>query len=236
MRTNQTEATGSTTTGGRNSVAGSASIHFDMGRASNGTVIIVYYDEAANTLKLIYNNTPVGANGLYAGSFSAPLVLDSSYNGTNVSLAVDGSDHIHIAYYDSASADLKYIYLDSYLDTVPDVVRVDAYHSVGLWTDIEVSSAGVPYIAYYNNSENGTGDSIKLTHYLSALPPVLDGVDGSNNITGLWESLTVPVRNVPRGGLPQFNRVNLEMNNGGEPVLGFLADDVETSVRLPEIP
>ena len=236
VQTNQTEATGDNTTGGRNTVAGSASIYFDMGRVADGTIVIVYYDEAANTLKLIYNNSPVGADGLYAGSFSAPLTLDSSYNGAHVSLAVDGGNHIHIAYYDSASADLKYIYLDSYMDTTPDAARVDAYHSVGLWTDIEVTSAGVPYIAYYNNSENGTGDSIKLTYYLGTLPTVLDGVDGSNNITGNWECLTVPVRDVPRGGLPQFNRVNLEFNNSNQPVLGFLADDIEYSTRLPEIP
>ena len=89
----------------------------------------------ANQLKFTYNATPVNGNGRYGGSFAAPLNLDTTYNGTYVSLAVDSADHIHIAYYDSANADLKYIYLDSHLDTTPSIALVDAYHSVGPWTD-----------------------------------------------------------------------------------------------------
>jgi len=135
-----------------------------------------------------------------------------------------------------ASADLKYIYLDSYNDSTPDIARVDAYHSVGLWTDIQVDSSGIPYIAYYNNSENGTVDSIKLAYFLGSLPTVTDGVDGSGNITGNWECMTVPVTGVPRGGLPQFNRVSLGFDASGDPLLGYLADDIEYSRMLPELP
>jgi hypothetical protein len=234
---NQVEAAGDGTAAGRNVVAGSASLSFDMGLTSTGVIVVVYYDEAVNSLRLIYNTAPVnGGTGLYGGSFSAPLTLDTAYNGTYVSMTVDTADHIHIAYYDSANADLKYIYLDSYTDTVPDVARVDAYHSVGLWTDVAVSAAGTPYIAYYNNSENGTVDSIKLTYYTGILPTVLDGVDGSDNITGDWESLTVPVTDVPRGGLPQFNQVSLGFDTADNPVIGYLADDIEYSVFLAEIP
>jgi hypothetical protein len=239
---NQDEATGDGTAGvvgnpdGRNTVAGSASQYFDIGLTSGGVLVVAYYDEAANRLKFTYNTAPVNGNGLYGGSFSTPLSMDTSYNGAYVSLAVDNSDHIHIAYYDSANADLKYIYLDNYTDTTPSVARVDAYTSVGLWTDIQVNASGVPVIGYYNNSENGTGDSIKLARYLGSLPTVSDGVDGLGNITGNWECLTVPVNDPPRGGLPQFSRVNLGFDGSGDAVLGYLADDLEYSVELPEVP
>jgi hypothetical protein len=234
---NQDEANDDGTAPGRNTIAASASKFFDMGLTSGGDLVVAYYDETANRLKVTYNENPVnGATGLFGGSFPVHTSMDSPYNGSYVSLAVDTADHIHIAYYDSASADLKYIYLDSYNDTTPDIARVDAYHSVGLWTDIQVDSTGVPFIAYYNNSENGTVDSIKIAYYLGTLPTVSDGVDGSGNITGNWECLTVPVTDVPRGGLPQFNRVNLGFDTSGNPVIGYLADDIEYSTPLPEIP
>jgi large repetitive protein len=239
---NQVEAVGDGTAGtagtenGRNLVAGSASQFFDMGLTGSGVLVVAYYDEAANQLKFTYNANPVNGNGRYAGSFAAPLDLDVTYNGTYVSLAVDAFDHIHIAYYDSADADLKYIYLDSYVDTTPSIARVDAYHSIGPWTDIRTTAAGVPSIAYYNNSENGTRDSIKLATYLGSLPTVSDGVDGSGAVTGSWECLTVPTRDVPQGGLPQFNRVNLGFDASSDPTLGYLADAVEYSNYLPEIP
>jgi hypothetical protein len=91
-------------------------------------------------------------------------------------------------------------------------------------------------IGYFNNSENGTGDSIKLARYLGTLPTVADGVDTLGNVTGTWECFTVPVNDAPRGGLPQFNRVNLGFDISGDAVLGYLADDLEYSVQVPEIP
>jgi hypothetical protein len=233
--TNQAEAAGDGTAAGRNVLAGTASQSFDIGRTSGGVLVAVYYDEAANQLRFTYNTTPVNGSGLYGGSFAAPLDLDTTYNGSFVSLHVDTANHIHIAYYDSAEADLKYIYLDSYSDTTPSIARVDAYHSVGLWTDVRTNAAGVPYIAYYNNSENGTRDSLKLARYLGTLPTVSDGVDGSGNVTGAWECLTVPVRDVPQGGLPQFNQVNFGFDTSGDPTLGYLADDIEYTNFLPEL-
>ena len=235
---NQDEINNSSNTpAGRNLVADSASTYFDMGLTSTGVLVVAYYDETANRLKFAYNTNPVnGATGQYGGSFSVPMNIDTPYNGAYVSLAVDGSDHIHLAYYDSASADLKYVYLDSYADTTPEIARVDSYNSVGLWTDIQVDGSGIPFIAYYNNSENGTVDSVKLSYFLGTLPTVTDGVDGSGNVTGDWECLTVPVTDVPRGGLPQFNRVNLGFNTSDTAVLGYLADDIEYTTPLPEIP
>ena len=216
-------------------MAGSASQHFDMGLTSGGVLVVAYYDEATNQLKFTYNATPVNGSGLYGGSFAAPLDLDTTYNGTYVSLHVNSLNHIHIAYYGSASADLKYIYLQDYLDTTPSIARVDAYRSVSLWTDVRTTAGGVPYIAYDNNSENGSRDSIKLAYHLGSLPTVLDGVDDVGEVTGAWECLTVPVRDMPQGGLPQFNQVNLGFDSSGDPTLGYLADDIEYSNFLPEL-
>ena len=107
-RTNQVEAVGDGTAAGRNVVAGSASMFFDAGLTSGGVLVVAYYDEAVNQLRFTYNPNPVNASGLYGGSFSTPLNLDSTYNGSYVSLHVDALDRIHIACYDMADACLLY--------------------------------------------------------------------------------------------------------------------------------
>ena len=107
-----------------------------------------------------------------------------------------------------------YIRFDDYTDTTPQVVTVDQHLSVGIWTDIEVDDSGVPYISYYNNSENGTLDSVKLAWYKNdpALP-IDPGVDGSGNVTGDWEAMTIPAVDTPNGGIVQFQRVNLDFED-----------------------
>ncbi len=236
--------------GTRHVVTTNASSYFDMGRSDDGVVVITYYNEAQSRLELVYssqadNTTPQaldGADPAQALYWSTPQVISSSFVGSYVSLAVetDGNagtaDPIHIAAHDSSGADLAYIRLDDYQDTTPEEVTVDANLSVGLWTDIAVRS-GQPYIGYYNNSQTGTRDSVKLARFLGdAAVDVTPGVDASGEVTGDWEFHTVPANDQPAGGIVQFKRVNIGFDTSGDPVVGYLADDIEYARYMPEIP
>lgn len=238
VKTNQLETFGTNTASGAQEINTTASKYFDFAIASDGTLIIVYYDESQKKLMKTHNSSPVNSDGLYntGSSFTTPLALDEEYIGAYVSMEIDDSDHIHIACYDAQDANLRYIYLPDYSSTSPQAVTVESHNSVGLWTDIKIKSgSSVPYIAYYNNSENGTLDSLKLSFYngdpVSSLNP---GVDENGYVTGHWECMTAPALDVPQGGLPQFNHLCLDFNTAGKPVIGYLADDLEYTVLQGE--
>ncbi len=232
------------TASGRHTVTTQAGEYFDMGVTSGGVVVIVYYDQLESRLELVYsteadNTTPRSLDGSAPTDtvyWSTPRVLGDLYQGTHASMTVHSDDSLHVAAYDSSVAGLTYFYLTGFSDTTPEAVAVDTNNSVGIWTDIVVSDTGTPHIAYYNNSENGTRESIKIAsanHDVSA--GLLPGVDTDGYVTGSWDFATVPVDTVPQGGIPQFNRLGIALRpSDGEPLIGYLGDGIEYTVRLAE--
>ncbi len=232
-------------------VTSAASAYLAMGVTDQNYVIIVYFDQTDGYLKLVHSATTAGGSTPAAVDLNNPVTdvvywstprnIAPQYTGWYVSMLVQNDnnaatpDPIHIAAYDSAGADLMYVYLTSFSDTVQKVARVDAKFSVGIYTDIKVNG-GRPWIAYYNNSENGTRDSIKLARYNGTLPTVLDGANVDETVTGNWETMTVPVNTVPQGGLNKFIRVNLDFNSSNRPIVGFAASQLEYSTLLAETP
>jgi hypothetical protein len=223
--------------------------YFAMGVTDANVVVIVYYNLSDSRLKLVYtttsdNITPQGidlANPTDTMYWSTPKDVGPAYNGWYVSMFIqaDGNagtdDPIHIASYDTENGDLRYTYISNFQDTVnANSVIVDAAQSVGIFTDIKVRN-GIPYIAYYNNSENGTRDSIKLAYFKGTMPNVTDGFmyDGTG-VTGDWEFMTVPVNTIPQGGVTKFTRVNLDFDTNGNPICGYSASTLEYSKLLPE--
>jgi hypothetical protein len=151
-------------------------------------------------------------------------------------MSIGADDSLHIAGYDSGVAGLIYVYMTGYADSTPELVEVDTNKSVGLWTDVILADPGTPYIAYYNNSENGTRESIRLAvaqHDVST--GVQAGVDGDGKVTGQWEFATVPSGTVPQGGVPEFNGLGIGLRTSdGQPVIGYLGNGLESTVRLGE--
>ncbi|HPB65619.1 MAG TPA: hypothetical protein PLW80_03600, partial [Spirochaetales bacterium] len=197
-------------------------------------------DQASSKLKLIYSTDAIDASTpATVPSWSDPVIIDNLYSGSNVSLYVenDGNagtpDPIHLAYHDTSNADLRYTYLPSY-DGTPTSVSVDSYNSVGTLTEVK-SYGGIPYIVYYNNSENGTRDSIKISIFRGTPGAITAGVNESGNVTGDWDSITIPANDIPVGGLPDFNYVMLGFRSDGSPVIGYLSDDIEWARILPEL-
>jgi len=223
---------------GRITAATSASKHFDFAVTSTNRVIIVYYDEAESRLKLIYSNTSVdGSSPTTDPGWTTSTINFPSYVGNYVSITLDSSDGIHIAAFDASESDLVYMYIPAY--NSPDLykVTVDQAFSVGYWTQIKVyPGSTVPYIAYYNTTETGGRDSIKLAFCNSVISSsnVPSGVDSDGFVTGEWEFMTIPAITPPQGGSLAFKHVNLGFNTSNTPVLGYLGTNLEFGSWLPE--
>ena len=228
---------------GRNIAATSASRHFDMGvvptaDAANNRVIIVFYDETAGRLRLSYSDANINGVNVTSNSNSfttSGITLPSSV-GMYVSMDIDSSGRIHIAAFDSINSELKYIFIPSYDSTSYESVTVDQYGSVGNWADIKVRN-GVPYVAYYNAAENGGRESIKIAFAKNAVTSVANvhaGVDQNGYTTGSWEYRTVPALDPPQGGIPAFQKVNLDFLSDGRPILGYLGTNIEFSYPVGE--
>lgn len=227
-------------TSGRITAATSASRHFDYGVTSDNRVVIVYFDEIAGQLKLRYSNAGVdGSSPTTNPGWTTSSVTFPDYIGNYVSMTLDSANGIHIAAFDSSDSDLSYMYLPAYNSTNLSVVTVDAAFSVGNWTQIKVRESGgnrIPYIAYYNSSETGGRDSIKLAFCKTGVTAsnVPSGVDANGNVTGNWECMTVPALTPPQGGSTMFKHVCLDFDSAGIPVLGYLGTNLEFGKWLGE--
>jgi hypothetical protein len=236
--TNQADSPGAT---GRNIVAQSASRHFDMGVLSTGRVVIAYYDESAGRMKLRYSTNTVDGSTTTGIAFTESAISLPDYTGQYVSMAIDSADHIHLAAFDATDSDLKYIFIPTYNGTTFAQVTVDQYGAVGNWTQIKLKpGTNIPYIAYYNATETGQRDTIKLAYSknaISAVGDVRQGVDSNGYTQGNWEYATVPAIDPPQGGNPKFSKVNLDFTTSGDgyrPVLGYLGVNIEFSYPILE--
>jgi hypothetical protein len=231
---------------------GASSEYFDMtkiGAATDGghKIVVAYYDETAAALKIKYAINPVDGAGLYDGAttwYELTVEGTNSYAGTNVSATNDGTD-VYLAYHDSANADLKVAKVPGSLlvagggtGTI-ETYTVDAYLSTGTWTNITMID-GVPHVSYFSGSYNGTRSPIRMAYPLTATTALADGVvgDGSNEYSGDWEVMAVPAVTVPKGGMAQFNRTQVDQytDTVNLPVVGWLADRLEYARLTPPAP
>lgn len=231
---------GDRNTSGRLTAAQNASSHFDFAVTSDSRVVVVYYDQTVGRLQMRYSNAPVDGSAPTAGvTWVDSSITFPEYVGTDVSIAVDSNDGIHISSYDSGNSDLNYMYIDAYDSPTLYEVTVDAAFSVGTWSQIKIQEdAGdvYPYIAYYNSSESGGRDSIKLAYAKNPISAgnVLPGVDGNGFTTGNWEYMNMPALTPPQGGNLSFKHVNLDFDTSGRPYLGYLGTYLEFGTWLDE--
>lgn len=216
---------------GRKSIASNASNHFAFGVTSDNHVVVVYYDEFAGKLKLKYsNNSVIGINSNSDVPFTESSINFPDYVGNYVSMAIDKNNGIHISALDAGDTDLAYFYIPKYNGTEMKYVTVDQASAVGNWTQIKVNNEGKPYIAYYNATEAGGREAIKLAYANSAntsVNTVAAGVDSEGYATGNWEYMTVPAITAPQGGKSEFQNVCLDFDSSGKPVVGYLGSNLE---------
>ena len=241
---------------GRHSVVTTGSKNFDMGVTSDNHVVIAYVDSVTNKLMLKYSTNAVdGSNPTANVAWTTSSVTFPDNVGSYVSLAVDGTA-VHIAAFDSLDSNLVYMYLPNY-NSAKDYkqVTVDQASAVGNWTQIKVKN-GIPYIAYYNATETGGRDPIKIAYPVAANGKTAvqnkenPGVDvepgtayaaggrdkgsATGYTTGAWEYMTVPAISVPQGGDPKFQNVCLGFDSSNNPVVGYLGSNLEFGKALGE--
>jgi large repetitive protein len=222
-------------TSGRISVGSNASSYLDLGVTSDNHVVIAYYDLSSACLKLKYSSDTIdGSNTTPSVSWTESVINFPDYVGSYVSIAIDSKNHIHIAAFDTSDSDLMYFYLDKYDSTTCLQERIDQANSVGQWTRIALNSTDIPYIAYYNSTETGSRESIKLAYADSIGANTTAGVDSNGYTTGSWEYMTIPAINPPQGGDSKFKNVNLGFDSAGTPVVGYLGTNIEFGKWLSE--
>ncbi len=198
-----------------------------VGCTPEGYAVVAWYDASTRKICYSYNTAPDSAVSGGVWQTNAKY-LDGAYTGWYVDLCVDAGGGIHIAYYNSAKGDLKYVYLSKYDAEPTSPVTIDSYLSVG--TNITVNTRKetvdskdvyVPYIYYYNASSNQTPNSIKVA-WQKDFASLRDGAI-SDKFTGAWESMTIPATNIPVdatvcGGVPTGG------SYADKIVLGYMSD------------
>ena len=121
--------------------------------------------------------------------------------GEYCQLAIGSDDSIHIAAYDTAEANLKYIYIPSVGGT-PQVATVDSYGDVGSNLTIDVAKVGtkqIPYIGYTASEPEQPRYAYLANPPTTYTSSALDGVTG-DLYTGVWETTVVPTTGVDGTG------------------------------------
>ncbi len=213
--------------------------YLDIGVTSNNRVVIVFYDMEEGKIRMYYSGNAIDGSSITpTPNWTAANVEFPDYVGTDVSMVIDDSDGIHITASDATDSDLVYMYLPSYDSSSLKVITIDQAFSVGTWTSIKLrgnSTDGyIPYIAYYNATETGSRDAIKLVYFAASDKSIKDsdessiqGVDSSGYTTGNWEYMTVPAITPPQGGDNKFRSVCLDFDSNGLPVVGYLGTNLE---------
>ena len=184
---------------------GTAGEYVSIGIASNH-VVMVWYD--GTNLEYAYStnenfNPGTGVNK--EGWTSVGTLISGA--GKYCKLVVDSDNHVHIACYDSANGDLKYVYLSDYKATSKKICTVDSYQSVGKELTIDVAKVGdyqIPYIGYWGTTPKKPRHAYlnkAAEFYASA-----NGLDGvtDDQYTGVWECSIVPTVKVS-GDIPDAN-------------------------------
>lgn len=228
---------------GRLTVTDSGSKYFGMGVTDSNYVVIAYYDETTSKIVLKYSDSAVtGSNPTNEITWNTSSISFPSYVGQYLSMTVDG-DSVHIAAFDAYDSNLVYMYIPSYNGTEIQKVTVDQSSSVGQWTQIKVKNSK-PYIAYYNSTETGGRDALKLAYYdteVSSTLTITNGADvtpgtstGTGYTTGDWEYMTIPSISAAQGGDTKFQNVCLDFDTYGIPVIGYLGTNLEFGKWLTE--
>jgi|GEM_PF-5734431 len=152
-----------------------------------GFPVVAYYDAKLKTVRIAYSST---LTGLAAANWTiqdaiATTDLKRDYSGKYLSMKIDSSGNLHIAYLRISTGDLMYVKCDRItpIAGVPQGFTqgtseiIDSIGSVGQDADISLDSSGRPYISYLDASNFDSFDGLKMAYY---------------NGTA-WDYMTVPV-------------------------------------------
>jgi hypothetical protein len=190
----------------------------------NGYPVIMYYDNASQTLKLAWSTsaTPTAYTNWRIQSVFQGTDPNRTYSGKYVTMRIEKpSGNLHAAFSRTSSGSLIYLYApdaDGADYVFQNSVEVDYEGAVGTWPDITLNGS-TPYVSYLNNSMIGTFEGLKMAYYDSGL--------------GGWEYEILPLAT----GITD-NRTNIEYRKGtANPqwtvVLGYASDNFDMVYLRP---
>ncbi len=166
--------------------------------ATDDVAVIVWFDAGTKTLKYGYCANPQQDEAVFTIS-----TIDTA-GAWFPRIAVDALGGIHVAYYGTSGADLKYAYAQKY-DEAFTTVTVDSYQLVGTQLTLDVALVDgpdsevnvVPYIGYYSPSAQTAKVAYPVSFTAAAGygRPVKAGSVG-DKYTGNWEVSHVPTTSV----------------------------------------
>lgn len=132
---------------------------------ADGRPWIAYYDSSNADVKVAIN-VGSGGNCGPSNSWSCSTVDSSGNQGSNVSMAMDGSGKPWLSWYDLTNGNLRVAhYVGSGGDcanTAWDCTDVDTTNDVGRWTSIAINPAtNSPWVSYYDASNS----DLKVAYY-----------------------------------------------------------------------
>lgn len=167
---------------------------------TNDVAVIAWFDGTSKKLKYAYEEDPQRDDdnvpgGLFQSSPYTKRIVDSNA-GYYVHLKVDASGGIHIAYFTTTGAKLKYGYAKDYKSEF-NIVTVDSFNLNGnndIGLDVAKDSDGnwTPYISYLAGAQ-----AAKVAYPVKweGNKPKLAGQDSSGKYSQNWEISFVPSEN-----------------------------------------
>ena len=209
--------------------------YVSIGMTSDNYVVMVWYDSKNNNLMYSYTKAPDNTDNKITGvnrtGWETPTVLIEGA-GKYCNLVVDSDNNIHVAAFDSANGDLKYVFIDDFKYTVTTsesgdrtiafdkvVCTVDSYQTVGKELTIDVAEDAngyqIPHIGYWGNTP-------KRPRYAYLADPTnfyaKSETDGATNdeYTGIWECGIVPTTSTITTDAKRRINVGVRKNSSGE--------------------
>jgi hypothetical protein len=147
---------------------------------------------------MAYSGTTTGASGNWTIKRN---ILPETYrtgSGMYVSMRIDGSNNIHLAFYRASGSSNELIYAKGTVTGSFTACKVDDAGTVGAWTDVSLDAAGNPWITYQDLLRTSNTDGVKMAFYNNGngvfQKPSADDY-GTDN-TG-WEVMPVPTAGHP---------------------------------------
>jgi hypothetical protein len=170
---------------------------------SDGRPVIAYYDREHDTVRLAYTASVTWTSAAATGAWTIKDVLlssDSYYTGSGqyVSMRIDGSNNIHLAFYYTSGSTNAVVYAKGTVTGTFTACMVDNATTVGTWTDVSLDTSGNPWITYQDLLRTSNTDGVKIAFYNNGAgvfqKPSTDDYGKAN--TG-WEVMSVPTAGHP---------------------------------------
>ena len=167
-----------------------------VGSLSDGSAVIAWFDDGTNTLKMTKVTFDQMTDGNLYNTTLTPEKI-STKGGEGVSLVVDSSNGIHLAYESNEGSDLYYSYVSSDF-AIKNEVLVDSKNDVGSYCSIDVgrdseNGEWIPFITYKSNVATRTKIAYPVLFDSYGRP--MAGATSGGFFTGNWAISMIPSEN-----------------------------------------